>query len=383
MVLNIQKKILLLSTVSLGFQQPFLFLFFTSLWLSIATCMHGKWVVNKRILFFSFILFVYVFLFYSRPDYITNYDFKNKILVFFVFFILYLFQVYFCYRRVDEPIILQVLIWSVFLKLSSICIYSFYLGGYGYGLLYDFYSGQEVNSPGSSNQLTVCLIYFIVMLFGGNNISYKQKVIYFFSLCIGIMFGFFLGGRFLFVALMIASLLLILKANFQKFIYFILFVFFVVFVGYFFFSDNIYVSLVWERFSSGGSNNLRLLHIIDGVNQLQSSPYGGFYVNRMIENTYWFHNIFLDSAKVFGFIIIIPLCVMVFSFFWLAVRGYLSGKKMEISIMSFLMLLIMMQDVVMESNFLILMIYFLFSCGLINNNALESRCEIKYNYRYL
>lgn len=383
MDLNVQKKILILSTASLGFQQPILFLFFTLLWLLLAPCMHGKWVINKNILFFSFILFVYVFLFYSRPDFITNHDFKNKILIFFVFFILYLFQLYFCYRRLDEPIILQVLIWAIFLKMSSICIYSFYLGGYGYGLLYDFYSRQEVNSPGISNQLTACLIYFLVMLFGVRKITHKQKIIYGFSLCFGIVLGFFLGGRFLFVALVAASLLLILKASFYKFFSFILFIFSVVFLGYYFFSDNVYFSLVLERLSSGGSNHLRLLHIIDGINQFQSSPYGGFYVNKMIEDTHWFHNIFLDSAKVFGFIIIIPLFVMVLSFFFLAVRGYISGEKIEISIMSFSILLIMMQDVVMENNFLILMIYFLFSCGLINNNILESRRENKYNHCYV
>lgn len=359
MTLINRNNLLFLSSVFLGFNQPIFFILSTILW--------GGWglfrgfFINKRMCLMSFFFMSYVILFYSRPEYISNADYKDKVVVFFLFFIFFLFQVYSSFGRVAEPSIVKFLMWSIFAKISCVCIYSQYIGGYGYGLLYDPFAGQEVNSPAYSNQLAICLVYFLLMIF---NREVVCRWVYFLFLLIGLYFAFFLGGRFLFVALIVSLVLLIFKLRFRTVIAVSVSVLISFMLVYYFGKSNYYVALMLERFSGGGSNSLRFLHIIDGIGQLMVKPLGGFYVDPAIEDTHWFHNIILDSAKVFGYVILSPLFMMFFVFGLSAIRGYIDRNGFYLSIMSFTLFIVMMQDVVMEYNIILMMLYFLYSIDL-------------------
>lgn len=359
MIIIDKKKLLLLSSFSLGMNQPIIFVFLTSLWCLFL--ISDSAILNKRMCFASLVLMVYVLLFYSRPEYITNADYKYKIFVFFIFYVIYLFQIYSLFGRVAEPSIVKCLMWSIYIKLFCICVYSLYLGDYGYGLIYDPFAREEVNSPAYSNQLSICLVYFLLMTFSTTT---RHRWIYLLFLSVGIYFGFFLGGRFLFVALLFSMVLLFFKLRLRTAIIVFMCMLLISISIYFLSENNYYISFMLERFSSGGSNSLRFLHIIDGIEQLILNPLGGFFVNPAIEDTHWFHNLVLDSAKVFGYVILMPLFIMIFVFGLSSIKGYYDKNFFYLSIMSIVLLVVMMQDVVMEYNIILLMLYFLFSCDL-------------------
>ncbi|MCR9358787.1 O-antigen ligase family protein, partial [Vibrio alginolyticus] len=70
------------------------------------------------------------------------------------------------------------------------------------------------------------------------------------------------------------------------------------------FSDN--------RLVSSGLESKRFLHWKDGLNKIIDHPFGGFKVDPNIEHVNYFHNIIIDSARIYGWFAIF-LIVSIFT----------------------------------------------------------------------
>lgn len=111
------------------------------------------------------------------------------------------------------------------------------------------------------------------------------------------------------------------------------------------FSDN--------RLVSSGLESKRFLHWKDGLNKIIDHPFGGFKVDPSIEHVNYFHNIIIDSARIYGWFAII-LIVSIFTTQIYIIYKYNKHNIIRLVFVFVVLTLIMMQDVVIEGNFLLL-----------------------------
>lgn len=195
-----------------------------------------------------------------------------------------------------------------FLYASSICVYSLYSGYLGYGNLYDFYSGREVNSP----QYAMLILISVVFLFEFSSINVICKV----SLLI---LGFSLSSLYLSsrASLLIFCLyflmLTIRSGGVKSLILFIGICFLLYFsVDYILDNENFYIV---NRLLNKGLESPRFNLSIYGLNNFMDYPFGGLKAQNA-GTTYsgvWFHNVYFDIVRISGYLIMIIW--MLFQFF--------------------------------------------------------------------
>lgn len=273
-----------------------------------------------------------------------------------VFFIFYLSNFY----EIDK--LIYFFFWlCIFTLLSAFIIsgYSIYLNissfrTLGYGHVYNPLHDVYVPSPKIALQIALCISY-ITLFFN------TKKIIKIILYIISFATILYLQSRasFLILLLLALSPILYLIKNKRLLIIVLLFLS-ITLVLIIFKEPNIVIDKY--RITNSILESKRLLHWFDGINKLIEYPFGGFYIDKNIENVNYFHNIFLDSARIYGWFSIILLIGMFIIYF-----STLIINNNKIYFLLFLInFMILNQDVIIEGNFLLFLIFYIASTILIN-----------------
>jgi hypothetical protein len=241
---------------------------------------------------------------------------------------------------------------------------------YGYGLLLNPFNGKESNSPGTSNTLSIMAALLIYYLFQKQTLVKRLAVIV--LMIITLVAAFFLGGRTFFIILAISFLIMLFFGIKQSqipkfFLYGAVFIVFglTLISSIDFMHEKLEITL--QRLSFGLESN-RFLHYSHGMNIFLDYPFGGFSVDAGIENTEWFHNIFLDNARIGGWF---PVLSLIFAMLYIG--STLIFKKSQYLLFGYLLViisfLIMQQDVILEGNFRVFIVMFFSGILLHANNS--------------
>ncbi|CAH6889196.1 conserved membrane hypothetical protein [Vibrio chagasii] len=128
-----------------------------------------------------------------------------------------------------------------------------------------------------------------------------------------------------------------------------------------------------NRLISSGLESRRFLHWKDGLNKMFDYPFGGFKVDPSIEHVNYFHNIVIDSARVYGWFAIL-LIVIIFTSQIYVIYKYNVKNILRFLFVFIFLTLIMMQDVVIEGNFLLLALSLFISFLSCSNTFGEKKC---------
>ena len=245
--------------------------------------------------------------------------------------------------------------------------YSFLLDPlkYGYGLLIDPFSRKEINSPAVSNNLSILeavLTYFII-----EKNTFSKKIVIFTLILITLIMAIFLGGRSFFVIFAITILFFLgLKRRSwgaaKNLIFILAFLVGLISLSDYLIADKLDFIL---RRSGEFFESKRFALLREGINLFMDYPLGGFEVDKNIDNTKWFHNIFLDSARVGGWI---PTFMLFLAMLYVGITLF-KKRNRYFSFLYFLFLiafLLTQQDVVLEENFQLLIL--IFFCGVLLHN---------------
>ncbi len=264
-------------------------------------------------------------------------------------------------------------LFGLFLDNFTIIAYSFLNNPllYGYGMLISPFSNEEINSPGVSNMLAISFSYFYFFaIYKKENIFIKLLSII--VIVISLACAIFLGGRMFFIVAFITIIFyFITHVSVKNSVLFFIMVFLVcISVGYLI-SMNEYLAskldFTINRFINEGLHSLRFQHYLHGLEMFFLHPLGGFEVDTAIEDTKWYHNIFLDTARVAGWI---PVLFLLAALLYTAKFFNYRIKHSDISLpfwVATTAFLIMQQDVVLEGGARSLIVLFFSSYILIDS----------------
>ncbi|EAT9997616.1 hypothetical protein C2P65_22605 [Salmonella enterica subsp. enterica] len=362
---NFYRNILLLSFFFSGFSLYTVFI--PLLFLTILLSLHknkalyfGRLAASANILFIIlFILFVF---FIGEDRLLLEKPFKYAAYIIFMIFCLTLLLL----NNIEyaQKAILF-FIFGIFLRAEIIVIYSFLdpSGVYGYGKLLDPFNHEEINSPGISNSLAMVFV-FLLVVFEPKTLARKIFLILAYPLLL--LSSIFLGGRAFFI-IAILGLVYQYKNNRNiKAIIFLLFsalgflvLFFIMFKDAPVFEK--YFNLIFERFGSEGLKSARFELIQDGISKFFMYPFGGFTPYASEYSGSWYHNIYLDSARVAGFLPLIMFLISNIILFSCYFKCKKRNHKNKYFFLSVITLIIMCQDVILEGNMMLLICYALFT----------------------
>lgn len=257
---------------------------------------------------------------------------------------------------------------GVFSEVMVVVSYSYFVGDssvYGYGRVYNPFSGEVVNSPSWSLLLAISCFVFLYIFFNG---QVKDKIFSFSMLVFAIFGGVFLGGRAFFILLLFSFLFFLYfyftaKAvlGFCILLPLIIVAFFIVFD----ISESMYYQALIARFESGGSSG-RVELWAEGIYKTMIHPFGGFQVDTSLRND-WYHNIWIDLASLSGYV---PLLGFLFlNIFSIVMALSMKGGKHKVLFLgiNLVCLLIMSQDVILEGNWRVLLAYYLSVCAIVSS----------------
>lgn len=230
-------------------------------------------------------------------------------------------------------------------------------GRVGYGMLLNPLSGDEINSPALSNNLTLGFALIAAALGRVANIVKKIALG-----VIGLLFfavGLYLGGRAFFVICVVAVAVVLGKSgNLVKALGLIA----VLGLGggllYWLLSNTrellTYFEFTLGRFESLGLDSPRWSMLGDGFEMMLTHPFGGFdaWSIGVGYDGEWFHNVFIDAARAAGWPPVILLCGAIAYTISSAMRAKGDAWSWDFGFMLFLTsVLVMQQDVVLEGNY--------------------------------
>ena len=361
------RNVLFLSFFCSGFSLytffiPLLFLLcFLSLYKN-KTLYLGTLATSLNILFILlFVLFVFVI---GVDRLVLEAPFKYAIYIVFMIVFLSLLLVN-NMEYADKALLFFAL--GIFFRAEAVVIYSFLdpSGIYGYGKLLDPFNKQEINSPGISNALAVVFV-FLLVAFKARTIIQTAFLIVIYPLLI--LSSVFLGGRAFFIIAIIGLFYQFRKnLSLRTIIFSLLSGTIIISLVLILFKDvpifDKYFNLILERFGSEGLKSARFELIQDGIAKFTMHPMGGFIPYASDYSGEWYHNIYLDSARVAG---ILPVMMLVISntillLSYLKCRKFNRNIKKPYFFLSAITLIIMCQDVVLEGNMMLLICYALFT----------------------
>lgn len=259
----------------------------------------------------------------------------------------------------------------------AVILFSYYKDPviYGYSKLLDPFSGEVINSPSVSNNLSLLAIFLTTML--TQNLTIAKKIGLISLLILVFYFAIFLGGRTFFIVFVIAFFIIfsskmgvsiVLKSG--------VLILLVLFIFKIFLSSEHHFQLIEERFSSGLKSD-RFGHYLYALTKIPYYPFGGFGVDTKLENTRWLHNVIFDSARVAGWI---PVLLFIFYTFY-SVICYVGKNKISVNQYGFVFFvssfLLMQQDVIVEGNYRLLLVYFFSTILMIGENNAINRSNYK------
>lgn len=266
-------------------------------------------------------------------------------------------------------------LFGIFLISIITVVYSFITdsGLYGYGLLINPINNLEMNSPGASDALLLSFSYFYFLVFY-KKAGFKLKILSIATVLLSFMGAIFLGGRSFFV---LAGLLVIfyflMNLRFKNIIWAFLIMSVLTATAIYILSINesmlTSLDFLFNRFSDQGLDSNRFQHYAHGLKMIGQYPFGGFEVDKSIEYTLWFHNIFLDTARVAGWLpLLFFITALVYTSKFILYKN--KQKDLHFPIMIFSTIFILMQiGVVLEGSFNYVIMLFLVSYILIDSKV--------------
>jgi hypothetical protein len=131
------------------------------------------------------------------------------------------------------------------------------------------------------------------------------------------------------------------------------------------FSTNIGETIL-TRILNSGFKRLDLFN--DAFSKFYRYPFGGFSPSGDLSNIQWYHNYFIDICRLCGFGgLILAATLSLYSFYWL-IKNYPRLKSREESFIIYIFMLafgLMQQDVIIEGNPVLLLIFIMCSIFLI------------------
>lgn len=240
-------------------------------------------------------------------------------------------------------------------------------GYYGYGNLYDPVLGREVNSSVRAWDLSVLASLLVYFLFRQQVLIRSLAVLA--LLAVTIFFGVFSAARAFFVILALAFVFNLLFVADRKTLFRVTALILcsvLLLSGLYYFTDLPLGSIsqhserIVQRFGRG-LQSPRFEWYRQGLTALPTHPFGGFKPEGMA----WFHNVFLDHARLGGWFALLPL---------LGAVGYIVSAlfkpKHEFFVFGIFVftisLLLMQQDVIFENNWPLLVLMYLSGLLLLN-----------------
>lgn len=251
---------------------------------------------------------------------------------------------------------------AIMLYVSGIGLESVIISGYsfltdpmlnGYGKVFDPFLGGDVNSPAISNNLSIFAFMLLYLIFFTQDYRVKLLSITFLALVLGA--AVYLGGRTFFLILLTSFVLLVISDFRIKHLvavapYVVMLIFAVALLFVKVEEVQLYLEFTWSRFDNGLDSN-RYNHYFDGLSKIIYHPVGGFEVDKSIENTKWYHNVFLDNARIAGWL---PVLALTMASLFIGFKMYKYKPRDKYYKFCFVLfvtvLLVMQQDVVVEGN---------------------------------
>ncbi len=227
---------------------------------------------------------------------------------------------------------------------------------YGYGNLYNPWTGSIVNSPAFSNSLSLPFCFFLFYTFQNRNALIKLMLGILSA--VALLCAVFMGGRAFFI-IAIGCLLFTLFAKPKKENIIIFLILLILIVVLFVILGNRMSSHIgfliariikWQE--TGRSSLYR-----DGFAKMLTYPLGGFSIDATIPSQ-WFHNIWIDTSRLGGWLL---LSLLVFLNIRLLAPLRRIGKQDSTGrfamLISLAALALMFQDVILEGNYRIFVTY--------------------------
>lgn len=240
---------------------------------------------------------------------------------------------------------------------------------YGYGRLYNPFHDREENSPGAA--LKIACLSSVGIWFIFNNKSLYKKIALLAFVSFLTLLAAWLASRAYFVILFFALVLCVFINLRLKNIIIVVMLGGLGLISFYALFQNFDASIFSQlsRFD-GGLESARFLLWKDGVVKLLTHPIGGFDVDQTIDPVQWFHNVFLDSARLAGWMPVLSLIAFVFYSFWL----YLNKRNEYYLFAGFvfsIVFVIMQQDVVIEA--MVRLLVLLYFCAILLG-SIGSKC---------
>ncbi len=275
------------------------------------------------------------------------------------------------YQSLSKRSLILSYLFGVFVECCVIIFASYIKGGYGHGGLWSPFSGSVINSPLVSSMMSIfgCVSYYVLC---HGKLSVKG-FIFLVILLVSILSGFYLKGRAFFIIFFLGSLyshlFLFIKGRSQKGLSLFALLMVTVFLFYLSSQEFRYEFLhVVGRFKEGLDSSSRGELYINGFLQMLSHPLGGFGVDEKFVSVKWFHNFWIDSARIGGWA---PIVLFFSAYAYLLRRVKVNILCLENALEKLIILAslaVMFQEVIIEGDYRPYFILFLGSLTLLKNH---------------
>lgn len=234
---------------------------------------------------------------------------------------------------------------------------------YGYALLYDPILDKEINSPNVNIALAVFSVFLLIEAMLSKKIIIKAMFLM--GLALAIAAAIFTGGRAFFIILGISMVLVFAfdekNKVFKNIIKITLIVALFGLITIVTTETQTFerqIDTFNDRIDSGISSGRYELYEF-GLQQILLHPFGGF-TTLSTSDTPYFHNLFLDIAKIGGWI---PMLCMLFMMGFVFIKIFscreMFNIKRKLTVMFICVFILMQQGVIVEGDTRILMVAYL------------------------
>lgn len=224
--------------------------------------------------------------------------------------------------------------------------YNIFIKTGGRSLIYNPFSSKIENSPYISNLIALSSSFYLPFLFIWKDKS--KKVLTGSLIVLFTYFAVILKTRVYIILITFSLLTLLISFIVKRKVkasIIIFYLFCVTLFSFLLFNTNNGIELI-KRFQS--SSFVRFYLILDGLEKFIKNPLGGFSPSKDILDTPWFHNLFLDTARLSGLPGLLIIFLIIFYVLFNSSRVNLNNSKRLIFWSWVLSITLMFQDVVLE-----------------------------------
>lgn len=261
--------------------------------------------------------------------------------------------------------LLHSFLFGLFIYVTSVVLFALLTDPIGYNagsLVSPFVQDLRYNTSAFSNYLAIVscgYLYFILI-----EKRLVVKCMSFAILLAALTMAISLGGRAYFIMLFIFTALLLFRLNSFKVYLKIITVVLLLLIVFYYYSNEylVFADVLLSKFDTG-LETTRYEHWEFAIQKIPDYPLGGFDVNQQIEEIHSFHNIFFDAGKFGGWLPMFLLLVIIsFNF---SVIFFIKKSVIHVYffwIFSFILILNMMQDVILEGTYKFYVLFVMANC---------------------